>query len=631
MIITSAKITGNPDKASWSQVYDTKPEDEDKASKRGRLTAVVATHEPVREQVDKFVLGREIFGELYRQYYESELESNLEALKLAAQSVTKGFDKYYKNIEIAVAASIENIIYLAASGGAMIFLLREGVLVKILESCQKDTVSASGYVQGDDIYILGTKLFFDRVGLGVIKGLLSSKDIEASAESLAPLAHEGTNYGSYAAAFIKHETTPSISKLAAKEIKGHSTRPKTGLFKIGFYFKEKFVKVLDKLILLVPQRKIVVREELGEVGVRKKRVSINVGIILLVILAVSIFFGVKSRNEKERNKRYSEKLSQAQHEFSEAKSLTALNPSRARELIFSARSSIEELEKDNYSSQELRELSEQIKQNLGKITGTYETKGELFLDMSLISSGFKGDKITLSSERVLVLDQEGERLVEILIGNKKTQVLAGPDLIPNALDVSAYANRSFVLTKVGVFEIRGDKSKLVLEKDWSEDILIAAYTGNFYILEKSNSLIKRYPSLLSGNFGGGSGWFGPEVKPNLTKVLAWAIDGSIWVLSEGGKIEKFIFGRTDSFFVSNITKSLEEVRDIFTDEGAEDLYLLDPKNSRVIVLEKDGQFKAEYVSEKVAESTRFLVSEKERKIILLAGDKLYSIDLKHLD
>ena len=70
--------------------------------------------------------------------------------------------------------------------------------------------------------------------------------------------------------------------------------------------------------------------------------------------------------------------------------------------------------------------------------------------------------------------------------------------------------------------------------------------------------------------------------------------------------------------------------DLYTNEDAQYLYVLDPQNSRIVVLDKKGQFKAEYLSEKIKEAKKIVVSEEEGKAIFITGPRLYSIELEHL-
>ena len=73
-----------------------------------------------------------------------------------------------------------------------------------------------------------------------------------------------------------------------------------------------------------------------------------------------------------------------------------------------------------------------------------------------------------------------------------------------------------------------------------------------------------------------------------------------------------------------------EAKYIYTNEETASVYLVFPERKSIVVLTKEGEYQAEYISDKISEVKGFVVSEKDKKIILLTGDKLYSIDLKHL-
>ena len=58
------------------------------------------------------------------------------------------------------------------------------------------------------------------------------------------------------------------------------------------------------------------------------------------------------------------------------------------------------------------------------------------------------------------------------------------------------------------------------------------------------------------------------------------------------------------------------------------LYILDELNKRVVVLDKDGIYLAQYAWTGDITPNQLVVAEKQGKILLLAAGKLYSIDLK---
>jgi hypothetical protein len=48
------------------------------------------------------------------------------------------------------------------------------------------------------------------------------------------------------------------------------------------------------------------------------------------------------------------------------------------------------------------------------------------------------------------------------------------------------------------------------------------------------------------------------------------------------------------------------------------------------VIDKDGKYKSQYISDQIGNATSLVVSEEQKKIILLTGEKLYSIEIKHI-
>jgi len=57
---------------------------------------------------------------------------------------------------------------------------------------------------------------------------------------------------------------------------------------------------------------------------------------------------------------------------------------------------------------------------------------------------------------------------------------------------------------------------------------------------------------------------------------------------------------------------------------------LDKEGGRIVVLEKNGNYKAQYQSDKFKEGTGIIVSEKTSKAVILTKEKLIQVDLKHL-
>lgn len=332
--------------------------------------------------------------------------------------------------------------------------------------------------------------------------------------------------------------------------------------------------ILEKVRQLVPEKKIIVNTgPLVESSAKSKKTTLSVGIILLVILIASIGFGAKQKAAKEK----AEKMARVEQE------------ARAREEA-----------------------------------GFFEGKPELFLDLTLLSAGFKGDILSASGGNLYTLDKNSKKVIGIEIANKKSKVVAGHGKLNEAFDLASYEDRVFVLDSEGIKEINEDLTEAV-KKDWGNEALIYAFAGNLYVLDKEGGAIYRYAGS-DGNFGSKQNWLASGTKPDFTKAKAWTFDGAVYVLVDN-RILKFSRGSPQVF---SLPAEILSMTSLYTDEENQFLYILDRENGKVWVLEKDGKFKAQYSAEEIKNAVGLIASEAEKKIILLTGEKLISLEMRHL-
>lgn len=684
--IKSAKLTGKPNDYGWAQVYEFKPGSDKELVTRGELDAVISISDETSGVVG-IANGREMLKRLQAEFYSSKTNSVFEALSTSLKNINSGyFEK--ADIEIATMVLCGDVLYLSACGGARIAILRNGDLVNLVKSRKGEVVSASGRVQNDDFYLLGTSSFFKCFSSGIIKGAFSKGDVNDAADVFNPKIQsleDGEKIGALLTKFERDDfittstvnvQTSDLEQPVLKSVSGYGSivpkKPKNitlyarigslvtkfdgidklrkdrirgigldktvdsqhaGISDQNTEFSQRsasYYRSVRGLINTLRGKKIYVdrsREEVG--GLHKsKKVSVGVGIILLVILGLSVFLGIKQRRDLEIKSKYQNTLNSAQHDMEEAKNLYNLDPERSRELLVSARDKVLGLQDENFGDATVVNLKAKIKDSEESILGEYKTDAQLFVDLSLQSNKFKGDIIHSSNEKLYVLDRDGRKIIGVTISTKGSEIVAGPNDMAGADNFAVYVNRVFVLSSDGIAEV-GDKNTAI-NNEWSGEVIPYVYGGNFYILEKDTSMIYRYSATDSG-FGSKNAWLSQDVTVDLTGARDWVIDGSIWVVTEDGKILRFSQGNKIAFTVSGVIPEVEHVKAIYTNEELESLYILDTDNSRVVVVGKDGKYKAQYIINNAKDAIGLVVSEKERKIILLTGEKLYSIDLKHLN
>ena len=91
---------------------------------------------------------------------------------------------------------------------------------------------------------------------------------------------------------------------------------------------------------------------------------------------------------------------------------------------------------------------------------------------------------------------------------------------------------------------------------------------------------------------------------------------------------RFTQGRQETFIPTGVEPELGRNLFVYTSDTAKNIYLLDQDNKRVVVLDKDGLYLAQYLWEGTLKPTQIVVSEQQKKILLLAEGKIYALDLK---
>jgi len=274
------------------------------------------------------------------------------------------------------------------------------------------------------------------------------------------------------------------------------------------------------------------------------------------------------------------------------------------------------------------DIRKKIDSSRASILGEFLATPELFLDLGLLSSGFKGDALTVSGGNIFILDKAGKRIVSIAISTKKSKVVAGPGVIDEAFDLASYEDRAFILAGDGVYEVDKQKNK-VIEKSWEGKALIKAFAGNIYVLDESGNQIYRYAGV-GGAFPNKTNWLSASIKADFSGVRQWVIDGAVYTLFPNSKILKYSQGSPQSFRIIGVTPEIGNVDAMFAGDDTQYIYLLDRAGKRVVVTDKKGTYKAQYLSESISGASNVIVSEADKKIILLTGDKLFSIEIRHI-
>lgn len=667
LVLSIAKIVGAATKKRWAQVHTFIPSRE-KLLNYGALLLVLrleALDLEEESEVDLASFGKEVIQRFHERYYGTDMGSGsvLEHLSHTAEAIADEFKEVDVEAIAGVTLPVDRpdalaVLYLVSSGSGSCVLLRGERPFRVLvgrdspeSGEERKAVTASGFVQKRDMLLLGSGDFFRIVSPEAIKKALGYLDPDEASSILAPQVHGHEENSGVAAVVVKLGVDSSEEKkdVAEKELPVTATSRmedalelKTSLSKfraLGFIGTFKLLK--DRLGL--GRRAIGFGPALGEGEIivrtgedRRRRLMLSVALTLLVLLLASVFFGWRRRIDEERARRFAQVWEVVEHQYNEALSLLELNPRRARALLNEAKDQIGEglAAGEDFSAankRKLSELGEEIEGLLEEVSGEYWIEeGPVFLDLTLIGKDTYADSLALHGDTLVVLDKARGALMGVSVEHKSADAVGGGALLRGARLASVYAGRGFVLSDSGLVEVSlsGKTSAVVMEPDpeWGEIIGIGTFAGNLYLLDRGTGEVFRYQSG-EGGFGARRRWFGTGVFPDLSDAKDMAIDGDIWIL-KSKTILKFRSGAPEAFSISGLDRGFNDPVSLYTDAESLRLYILDRGNLRVVVLDKSGEYREQYLWSGIAGVSDMVVSEAEGKILLVSGSVIYEIELK---
>lgn len=628
--IRNVKVTATPGATGWVQAYSFFSPDKEIERIKGNLYIVISSIKS-EEGIEAISDEREIASKINNEYYKSTQEKPFNALNSITQNIFSEFKNKDSGLEIACCVYVQGIFYTSAAGGAKIMLFRDGTLVPILES-KFDVITASGLPKKGDVIIAGTKSFFGKIDPQTLKIALG-KGINSTVEEITPFLFRGDENGTAGASLIDFGDASILENNLSSQVMGtNGIAPgvSTSAASIEHKFLQKTSGFISRLFNRVPKRNIYIKPGIQDEAVSQNRkLTFSIGIILLVILAISIGLGISQKKKNDLKKTYQALLAEASNEVTQAITLASTNAEESRSLFADSESKLSQIKALKVKDDKITELENKIDESRAAVLGEYVANPEMFFDLGLLSSGFKGNTISYSGGNIYVLDKSGAKIVSISMDTKKSKVVSGPSVISSPKDVASYEDNVYVLLDDGIYLTSATKTKVV-DKTWNGDAQIYAFAGNLYVLDKSAGQIYRYAGGSGNTFGSQQNWLSSSTKADFSNALGWGMNGAVYVLYQNSKILKYSLGSPQSFSVKGVQPEIGNIDAIFADSDNTYVYLLDRAGKRVVAVDKDGRYKFQYLSDDFSGAINLVVSESEKKIILLTGDKLLSIDLKNI-
>lgn len=640
---------------SFLENYSYKLSDDD----QGRGGEIFMTLEILNNQADAEDIGEAIFANFKQKFYEDLIAEPYdrfeEALKVINGVIAtlreEKVSHFIGNLNIALAAVVQDNLFLSTTGDAEVYLVRKRFVSIISEGLSEDS----------------PKETFVNIGSGILEPsdrvLFSSSRLlrYITKAELGKILSDSNNAKSISTALTELQDFIMTEILGRSAIIGLAIGQEE---KSGEYFEEqnlprergKFVNILaswfshrfftqkfpwlralgEKLVALWPKT---IRPEPPKVSIPQLRFLKNflrerffpLIILLVVVLVVGTFWLRTRSNERRLIAQQQAKLNYVRELMNDALTAAQFDKTKAAHLLETGEKEalkvlnarilrneplrlIEEIQKQRDNLDEVRRIaSPTILADFTQKRGTVSVLGLLSLKDRLY--GFEYNALY-----EIILDKLQDPFT---IHDVETVILGTSFADSNAL---------LFLTKTGkMIEYSSGRFVFVNTKDgiWKKGVDMKTYHDRVYLLDPERNQIWRYIRRREG-FDISEGY---NQNADLKKGVSLAVDSSIYVLNSDGTITQLYQGQKQDYPLRRASLSaMTAPTRIYTTPELNHLYILEPSKNRVILFRKDSknggaQYQTQYVFEKtgvlrdlvVADNRLYVMDEKKMYFVNLSG------------
>jgi len=619
--ILLSKIVPNPTDTTWAQAYTTLNVYITLSIESDTAKTTVTTH------------GKELLEKLQREFFALD-DKSLENIKKAVGNVTKAIGEGY-SYSMLVGAIVKDVLYIVIGSTGQVIITRNNKSGIIASGVEGELHGFSGKLEHDDIIIFETGDFAKKISLTDLSEYLASSDVLQIAENITPLIHEGSK-GTESSIILQYKDLNNIEKSdqdnftnSEEDVDEKKEEPESkGYSSENLWAKERHEN--HNIEDLADDNNAEEKEEpaikphtplkLPSINFGGRRTIILGVVILLIILLVgSIAFQGYRKNQAKSVLEFNKIFQPAKDKYDEGVKLETLNKSLALEDYAASSSLIKDalskFSKGTPEYKKLTDLKSQIEEKISAIGGGGSAKNvKEFLkptrDLKSITA------ITAKGGTLLVLDKTGKQVATISTDGKvkKTYDVKEGDSYISSDDKFIYTMGN---TVTSIDRGNGDIKQLFKDaKGTSFDI----FGSNIYALSGSDILKYKAPAYEEASYFTDK----PSFKNTPVDI---SIAGPIWVLETGGSVERFTKGKNDDISISGLTGAIADGAKIYADPDNINVYIMDVKNQRVVVLNDKGEYQTQYEGSFIKDGISFAMDEKNKTGYVLSASTIYSFDL----
>ncbi|MBL7150147.1 MAG: hypothetical protein ISS84_00755, partial [Candidatus Pacebacteria bacterium] len=373
--------------------------------------------------------------------------------------------------------------------------------------------------------------------------------------------------------------------------------------------------------------------------------NLKKGLILALVLFFVLLIGffIFQKEEKQQLKKQEALLNEVQEKMNQAEKFLIFKEEGKANILF--KESWEEIlpltKEDGPLKKEATSLKESIEEHLANLN-----KLEKIADPKLIfdfnPKDFIPQKMVIFRQDLYFFDPYSQNLFKINERNEGNLIQTNQkfNLAASFDDTILFFSKPDKITtfKNGQF---GESLSLKQpypegEEDKSASLPFAAarvfnfsnfssFRINLYFLDSEKGEIIKYTAPLEEGKDSPQIWLSSETK-KATGSKSMVIDGSIWILKGNNTISRYYGGQYQEDLTLDFFPYPKKLYKIIALPNLPYLYILEPIQNRIIILDKTGKIIKQFQSEKFDNLKDFAVSDNGKTIYLLNGLKVYQIN-----
>jgi len=555
--------------------------------------------------------------EIYERFEETLKEINL----LLKNLKEKNGDNNFCKINAIIAVQNDQNLHLTQSGDAETYLVRNNKLTVISEglSVRKDGDSdifmniASGEIAFNDILVLTSRRLLRYLTAQQIADIFKQNIPEALAD--VNVSTQDADALAITATLFKRSVFGNINISPEKKKEILKREP---LQKVKVYF-DNFVKWIAK--------------KMGKDPEKIESFSIVVGLAtVIIILVIGVTLVFSDNLDKEKYAEYNIAINNATEELKRAEKLALMEDNDSANAILSkVEGRVVQILNEGYFRTESSQILDKVKELRDQVNNIQRTSNpKVLADLSTKRTGI--NLLGMAESGGKLFAYEYNALYETILDQVEDPLTISSS--ENVKTATAMEDKNliiFLTESDKLIEYNGGQFSLGETSDemWKRADAVAVYSKYLYLLSPEDNQIWKYERLKS-TYGGAKEY---NLDADLTKALDLAIDGNIFILSEGGEIIKLYRGNRQDFTISGASNDdLENVTQIFTLPDQSYIYLLNSQKNSVLVIKKltngqSGEYQRQIILEGIGQVVDIYVDQNEQKLYVLDKEKIYEVGL----